>query len=96
MAMTNVQKNVATELQTIASELISMQSRCTMLASMWTNESMAALIDADFAEFAPFAHVTSAEFTTAATAIAAVNTTLNAGTPSNWSKMLKIVPGVPR
>lgn len=96
MAMNSTQQNVASELQTIASQLILMQSRCTMLALMWTNEGMAALTDQDFAELAPFAHVTTAEFTAAATAIAAVNTTLNAGTPSNWSKMLKIVQAVPR
>lgn len=94
--MTNVQQNVASELQTIAGELIALQSRSTLLAAMWANEGMASLTDADFAALAPFAHITSAEFTAAASAIAAIVTALNAGTPANWAKMLKIVQGVPR
>jgi hypothetical protein len=96
MAMTNVQKNIASELQVMASQLISVQSRCTLLAAMYTNENMGALTDADFAEIAPFAHITAAEFAAAAVAIAAVNTALNSGTPPNWSKMLKIVEGMPK
>ena len=96
MALTAVQKNIASELQTMASQLISVQSRCTLIAAMWTNENMAGLTDADLAEITPFAHITSSEFTSAAIAIAAINTALNAGTPSNWSKMLKITEGVPK
>jgi hypothetical protein len=94
--MTNTQQNVASELQTIAGELIALQSRGTLLAAMWTNEGMANIPDADFAALPPFAHITTAEFTAAATAIAAITTALNAGTPSNWAKMLKIVERVPR
>jgi hypothetical protein len=96
MAMTNVQQNIAAELQNIANQLIAIQSRCTMLAAMYTNEAMGSLTDADFAALAPFAHITATEFAAAAAAIAAINTTLNAGTPSNWAKMLRIVEGVPR
>jgi hypothetical protein len=94
--MTNVQKNIASELQTMASQLIGMQARCTMMIAMWDNENMGALTDADFAEIAPFAHISAAEFIAAAGAIAEVNVTLNAGTPSNWAKMLKITEGVPK
>lgn len=96
MAMTNVQKNIASELQTMAAQLVTVQSRCTMIAAMFTNENMGALTDADFAAIAPFAHITTAEFTAASVAIAAVNTVLNAGTPSNWAKMLKITEGMPK
>jgi len=96
MAMTNVQKNIASELQAMAGQLVLVQSRVTALASMYTNENMAALTDADFAEIAPFAHITSAEFAAAAAAINAVVTTLNTGTPANWAKMLKITETMPK
>lgn len=96
MAMTNVQKNIASELQTMAAQLVLVQSRATALAAMYANESMGSLQDADFAEIAPFAHITAAEFGAAAAAIAAVVATLNAGTPANWAKMLKITETMPK
>lgn len=96
MAMTNVQKNIASELQSMAATLVLIQSRTALLSSMFTNENMASLTDQDFAAIPGFAHITSAEFVAAATAIAAVNTTLNAGTPSNWAKMLKITETMPK
>jgi hypothetical protein len=94
--MTNVQKNVASELQAMAAQLVLVQARATLLAAMYANEGMGSLTDADFAEIAPFAHITAVEFAAAAVAISAVVTTLNAGTPSNWSKMLKITETMPR
>jgi predicted unusual protein kinase regulating ubiquinone biosynthesis (AarF/ABC1/UbiB family) len=96
MAMTNVQQGIVSELQQIASELISIQSRLTTIASMWTNEGIASLTDADFAALAPFAHVQAAELAAAAGALVAINTTLGSNATSNWAKLLKIVPGVPR
>lgn len=96
MAMTNVQKNVASELQAMAAQLVTVQSRATLLAAMYTNEGMGSLTDADFAEIAPFAHITAAEFGQAALAIAAIVTALNAGTPANWAKMLKITETMPK
>lgn len=96
MAMTNVQKNIASELQAMAAQLVVVQSRATLLASMYTNEGMGNLTDEDFLEIAPFAHITAEEFAAAAVAISAVVTTLNAGTPSNWSKMLKITETMPK
>lgn len=96
MTMTNVQKNITSEIQAMASQLVLIQTRTTALAAMYTNENMGALADADFAQIAPFAHITAAEFTAAVTAIAAINTALNAGTPSNWAKMLKITEGLPK
>lgn len=94
--MTNVQKNVASELQAMASQLVLVQSRATALAAMYVNESMGSLTDADFAAIAPFAHITAAEFAAAAVAISAVVTTLNTGTPANWAKMLKITETMPK
>ena len=96
MAMTNVQKNIASELQAMAGQLVLVQSRATALAAMYTNENMAALTDADFAAIAPFAHITAAEFWQAALAIASIVTALNAGTPANWPKMLKITETMPK
>lgn len=95
-ALTNVQQNIVSELQTMASQLVSVQSRCTLLAAMYTNENIGSLTDADFAVIPSFAHITAAELQAAAVAIAAINTALNAGTPSNWSKMLKITEGMPK
>lgn len=96
MAMTNVQMNIVSSLQQMASDLIGVQSKTAMLSAMYTNEGLVALTDADFQAIPAFAHITATEFQAAATAIAAVNTALNAGTPSNWAKMLKIVETMPR
>lgn len=96
MAMTNVQKNIASELQAMASQLVLVQSRATALAQMYANENMAALTDEDFAAIPAFAHIAATEFGAAAAAINAVVTTLNAGTPANWSKMLKITETMPK
>ena len=96
MAMTNVQKNIASELQAMAAQLVVVQSRATLLAAMYTNESMGSLTDGDFAAIPPFAHITAAEFAAAAVSINAIVTALNAGTPSNWSKMLKITETMPK
>lgn len=45
---------------------------------------------------APFAHVQAAELGAAAGALVAINVTLGSNSTSNWAKLLKIVPGVPR
>lgn len=95
MAMTNVQQNVVSEIQKIAVELISIQARLTTLSTMYTNESIGSLTDADFAQYAPFAHILAAEFTAAAGALVAINTTLGTNSTSNWAKLLKIVDIVP-
>lgn len=94
--MNNVQKNIASELQSMAAQLVLVQSRATLLASMYTNEGMGSLTDADFAEIAPFAHITAAELAAAVVAIASVVTALNAGTPSAWARMLKITQTMPK
>lgn len=96
MAMTNVQKNIVSELQAMAGQLVLVQSRATALAQMFANENMAALTDEDFGEIAPFAHITSVEFGAAAAAINSIVAALNAGTPTAWSKMLKITESMPK
>lgn len=96
MTMTNVQKNIASELRAMAGQLVLVQSRATALAAMFANENMAALTDEDFAAIAPFAHITAAEFIDAAVAINDIVTALNTGTPANWAKMLKITETMPK
>ena len=96
MTMTNVQQEIVSELQQIASELISIQARLTTISAMYTNEGIGNLVDADFAALAPFAHIQAAELLAAATALIAINTTLGTNATSNWAKLLKIVPSVPR
>lgn len=95
MAMTMVQQNVCSKIQAIAIDLIAMQQSLTSLGAMWTNENIGSLTDADFAELAPFAHITAAEFVAAGGALVAINTTLGSGAGSNWAKLLKIVTTVP-
>lgn len=95
MAMTNVQQNVVSEIQKIASELISIQARLTTISAMYSNESIGSLTDADFAAYEPFKHILASEFAAAAGALVAVNTTLGTNSTSNWAKLLKIVDIVP-
>lgn len=96
MAMTNVQKNAVSGLQDMASALVSARAKATVLAEMYTNEALSSLTDEEFAEVPAFAHITAAEFAAAAAAINSIVTALNAGTPAAWTKMLKIVEGLPK
>ncbi len=94
--MNNAQKNAVTEIQALASLLVSARTKATLLAEIYINENLAALTNDDFAQVAPFAHVTAAEFQAAAAAISTVVTALNAGTPAAWTKMLKITEAMPK
>ena len=94
--MQNVQQNIATEIQSIARELIVIKGRLTTITLMWANEGMGALPDEDFAAIGSFAHITAAEFLAAATALAAIDSTLGTNATSNWAKLVKIVDGVPK
>ena len=95
MQMTNLQQNIAVEIQKIAGELISIKARLTTISEMYTNEGMASLTDAQFQEYAPLAHILATEFQAAGVALVAINTTLGTGPTSNSAKLLKIVEGVP-
>lgn len=94
--MRNVQQNIISELQAMASQFVLIQSRATALSAMFVNENISLLTDEDFAEIPSFAHITSAELIDAAVAINDQITTLNAGTPPNWAKMLKITESMPK
>lgn len=94
---TTVQKNVLAEIQQIASELLSIKARMVSITAMYTNEGLANLTDADFAELDEFKHITAAEFQAAGTALVAVNTVLgDYGAASNVGKLLRIVKSVPK
>lgn len=96
MAMTNARKNGVSEMQAMASLLVSARSKATLLSEIYANEGLANLTDGDFIEVPSFAHITAAEFQTAAVAINSIVTALNAGTPPAWSKMLKITETMPK
>lgn len=88
MAMTNAQKNAVSEMQAMASLLVTARTKATLLSEIYTNESLGSLTNEDFAEIPAFAHITAAEFQAAAVAINSIVTALNAGTPAAWTKML--------
>lgn len=97
MATTVVQRNVLAEMQAMSTELLNIKARMVSLVAMYTNENIAGLVDADFAELAEFAHITAAELQAAGGALVAVNTALGDYTPaSNVAKLLKIVKAVPK
>lgn len=97
MAMTIAQQNIASEIQKISSELVSIKGRMTALTQMYTNEGMGNLTDADFATYPEMAHVTGVEFQGAGAALVAINTTLGDWSAnSNVAKMLKILKGMPK
>jgi hypothetical protein len=97
MAVTIAQSNVLSEMQTEASELISIKARMNSLVLMYTSESIATLTDADIQSLAEFAHVTAMELQTAGAALAAINTALgDFSQNSNVAKLLKIVKAVPK
>lgn len=96
MAMTNAQKNGVSEMQAMASLLVSARSKATLLSEIYVNEELASLTDEDFAEVPGFAHITAVEFAAAAAAINSIVTSLNAGTPAAWTRMPKIVETMPK
>ncbi len=96
MTMTNVQKNIASELQAMAGQLVLVRARPRLLTEMYTNEALGSLTDEDFTEVPAFAHITAAEFAAAAAAINSIVTALNTGTPAAGTKMLKITETMPK
>ena len=97
MATTIVQRNVLSEIQAIASELLSIKARMVSITAMYINEDLGSLTDADFAALAEFAHITATEFRAAGAALVAVNTALGDYSPtSNVARLLRIVKAVPK
>lgn len=96
MAISNVQKNVASKMQTIATKILQVKNSLSVVVAMYTAEGMTTLTDADYAGLEEFAHVTVAEMTAAKNALDAINTTIGdyaAGT--NATKLMRIINTVP-
>jgi len=95
MALSLIQQNVLSRIQTLAAEQVNSKAELLQLIGMYGNEFPSPPIDADLQLYPSLAHVTSAEFVAATVALAAINTTLGefnvAG--SNVVKLLKIVGG---
>jgi hypothetical protein len=95
--MLNVQKNVASEMQAIAADVLRLKNRLAVVIAMYQTEGMAGLVDADYAELSEFAHVTVPEMTAARNALNEVNTALGeyaAGTAV--TRLMRIVNVVPK
>jgi len=95
--MLNVQKNVASEMQAIAADVLRLKNRLAVVIAMYQAEGMAGLADADYSELSEFAHVTVTEMTAARNALNEVNTALGeyaAGTAV--TRLMRIVNVVPK
>ena len=95
--MLNVQKNVASEMQAIATDILRLKNRLAVVVAMYGAESMATLTDADYAELSELAHCTVAEMNAARAALNDINTALGeyvAGTAV--TRLMRIVNVVPR
>ena len=97
MALTYVQQNLASEMQSMAEEIISIKNRLAVIGAMFLSEGMATIAEADLQALPPFAHVTVGELVEAKNAIGILNTSLGEyvqGTPI--AKLTKIVGRVPK
>jgi hypothetical protein len=95
--MLNVQKNVASEMQAIAADVLRLKNRLAVVIAMYQAEGMTGLTDADYAELSEFAHVTVIEMTGARNALNELNTALGeyaAGTAV--TRLMRIVNSVPK
>jgi hypothetical protein len=97
MSMLNVQKNVASEIQTIAVDLLRIKNRLAIAVAMYGAEGMPTLTDADYAELSELAHVTVAEMTAAKNALDSINTTIGEYvTGTNATKLMRVVNVIPK
>lgn len=95
--MLNVQKNVASEIQTLAGDMLRIKTRLAVAVAMYASENMASLTDADYAELAELAHVTVAEMTAAKNALNEINTALGEYTTGTAAtKLMRVVNVVPK
>ena len=97
MAMQNVQKNIASRMQSLAIDLIAIKTGLSVTIAMYASENMAQLTDADYAELAEFAHVTVAEMTAARNALSEANVTLGEFVPASViTRLMRIINVVPK
>jgi hypothetical protein len=96
-ALIPVQQNIATEIQTLAQDILVIKNRLAISVAMFGAEGMASLADADLQALPEFAHVTVQELTAAKNALDAINTAVGeyvAGT--NATKLMRVVLRVPK
>lgn len=97
MAMLNVQKNVASEIQALANDMLKIKNRLAVAVAMYASEGMASLTDADYAELSELAHVTVSEMTAAKNALNELNTTLGEyATGTVATRLMRVVNVVPK
>ena len=95
--MLNVQKNVASEIQALALDILKIKNRLAVAVAMYVAESMATLSDADYAELSELAHVTVTEMTAAKNALDAINTAIGEyAVGTNATKLMRVVNEVPK
>lgn len=95
--MLNVQKNVASEIQALASDMLRIKNRLAVAVAMYASEGMASLTDADYAELPELAHVTVTEMTAAKNALNEINTALGEYTTGTAAiRLMRVVNVVPK
>ena len=97
MALQNVQQNVASEMQSLAEELLVIKNRLAICVAMYAAEGMAAVVEADLQALPEFAHVAVTELTAAKNALDSINTAMGeyvAGTAT--TKLMRIIRRVPK
>jgi len=97
MALTAVQQNLATEMQTCAEEILALKGRIDAIMAMHASEAMTTISDADLQALTPFAHMTVVELTAARNAFAAIQTALGGYVAGEQAyRLMKIVGRVPK
>lgn len=97
MALTAVQQNVASEMQTLASDILSIKNRLAVTVVMFLAEGMAQVVEADLQALPEFAHVTVVELVAAKGALNDINVSVGEYVVgSNATKLMRIVRGVPK
>lgn len=96
MALTNVQKNVLDEMQSLAMMTLALKTRARNVVEMYGNEGLSNVSDADIQALASFAGVTASELQLAKGGLDAVATAIGeyvAGTPA--TRLIKICQNIP-
>ena len=95
--LTNVQKNIAVGMQSLAESILSIKNELAIAVAMYQAENMTALLDEDLQALPDFAHVSVQELTAARNALDAINIAMGeyvAGT--NTTKLMRIINKIPQ
>lgn len=93
MALTDIQQNIIIRIQALALNQVNDKAELMILIGMYGNEFPSPPSTADLQLYPATAHITQQEFTDAAGALVAINTSLGefSTAGSNVVKLLKIV-----